>query len=76
MPSQGSNQSSGSNPSQGSTPSEGSTPKPIIGVDKASKDAGHRNFHTFLLSYNLRIYNDEDVQEGRAILKAMGYNVR
>ncbi|KAJ9612023.1 hypothetical protein H2200_003618 [Cladophialophora chaetospira] len=33
--------------------------------------AGFRNFPEFLLSYNLRIYNDEDVQEGKAILKAL-----
>jgi hypothetical protein len=47
----------------------------IKNADKAAKDAGHRNFPEFLLSYGLRIYNEEDVEEGKAILRGMGYNV-
>jgi hypothetical protein len=30
---------------------------------------GWGSFHHFLLSYGLKIYNDEDIQEGKAILK-------
>lgn len=38
------------------------------------KAAGFRNFPEFLLSYGLRIYNPEDVEEGKAILKALCEN--
>jgi hypothetical protein len=41
----------------------------------ASKDAGHTSFPNFLLSYGLRIYNPDDVEEGKAILRGMGYAV-
>jgi hypothetical protein len=47
----------------------------IRNTNAAAKDAGHENFPTFLLSYGLRIYNDDDVEEGKAILRAMGYGV-
>lgn len=47
----------------------------ITGIAAASKDAGFRNFNEFLLSYGLRMYNDDDVQEGKAILREMGYSV-
>lgn len=47
----------------------------ITGTNAAAKDAGFRNFPEFLLSYGLRIYNPEDVEEGRAILRGMGYSV-
>jgi hypothetical protein len=44
-------------------------------TNAAAKDAGFENFPTFLLSYGLRVYNHDDVQEGKAILRAMGYGV-
>lgn len=46
-----------------------------ISTDMAAKDAGFENFETFLLSYGLRIYNWDDVEEGKGILTAMGYNL-
>jgi hypothetical protein len=50
-------------------------PSQIKGTNAAAKDAGHRNFPEFLQSYGLRISNDDDIQDGRAILRAMGYDV-
>lgn len=47
----------------------------ITDTNAAAKDAGFDNFKAFLLSYGLRLENDDDVQEGRAILQAMGYGV-
>lgn len=47
----------------------------ITGTNAAAKDAGFDHFKAFLESYGLRIYNDDDVQEGKAILRAMGYGV-
>jgi hypothetical protein len=47
----------------------------IKNADSAAKDAGHANFPAFLLSYGLRIYNVDDVEEGKAILRGMGYGV-
>lgn len=47
----------------------------ITNVDAASKDAGFENFYYFLLSYGLTIRYSEDVKEGRAILRSMGYGV-
>jgi hypothetical protein len=41
----------------------------------ASKAAGFTSFPNFLLSYGLRIYNPDDVEEGKAILRGMGYAV-
>lgn len=35
------------------------------------KAAGFRNFPEFLLSYGLKIHSPEDVEEGKAILKAL-----
>ncbi|ORX91753.1 hypothetical protein BCR34DRAFT_551262 [Clohesyomyces aquaticus] len=51
------------------------SPSRTWNTDSASKDAGFRNFKHFLESYGLRIYNDDDVQEGKEILKGMGYDV-
>jgi len=45
----------------------------ITGTGSAAKDMGFGSFQTFLASYGLRVWNIEDVQEGRAILRAMGY---
>jgi hypothetical protein len=50
-------------------------PSQIKNTNAAAKDAGHANFPAFLLSYGLRIYNHEDVEEGKAILRGMGYGV-
>lgn len=35
------------------------------------KAAGFSSFNQFLLSYNLRVYNPEDVEEGKRILAAL-----
>jgi hypothetical protein len=35
------------------------------------KAAGFTSFYHFLLSYNLRIYEPDDVNEGKAILEAL-----
>lgn len=47
----------------------------IKNTNAAAKDAGFDNFPAFLLSYGLRIYNADDVEEGKAILRGMGYGV-
>ena len=47
----------------------------ITNTTAAAKDAGFRNFPEFLLSYGLRLHNPDDVEEGKAILRAMGYGV-
>jgi hypothetical protein len=47
----------------------------ITGTDSAAKDAGFSGFKAFLESYGLRLHNPDDVKEGRAILKGMGYGV-
>ncbi|KAF2241803.1 hypothetical protein BU26DRAFT_170528 [Trematosphaeria pertusa] len=54
--------------------SKGSSSKPT-GTNSASKDAGFRNFKHFLESYGLRLTSPDDVEEGKAILRAMGYSV-
>ncbi|KAF2709745.1 hypothetical protein K504DRAFT_467692 [Pleomassaria siparia CBS 279.74] len=51
------------------------TTKPTVSLNKASKDAGFDNFRAFLLSYNLRLENPDDIEEGKAILRGMGYNI-
>ncbi|KAJ4366628.1 hypothetical protein N0V95_000129 [Ascochyta clinopodiicola] len=43
----------------------------IKNTNAAAKDAGFDNFPAFLLSYGLRIFNHDDVEEGKAILRAM-----
>lgn len=47
----------------------------ITGTEAAAKDAGFSGFKNFLESYGLRIWNDDDIQEGKAILRGMGYGV-
>ncbi|QDS77741.1 hypothetical protein FKW77_004617 [Venturia effusa] len=42
-----------------------------LSFNQAVRDAGFRNFNDFLLSYGLRVYNHDDVLEGRAILRGM-----
>jgi hypothetical protein len=42
-----------------------------MGINEMVRAAGFTSFNQFPLSYNLRVYNDEDVQEGKAILQAL-----
>ncbi|KAF1958539.1 hypothetical protein CC80DRAFT_408395 [Byssothecium circinans] len=46
-----------------------------INTNKASQAAGYRHFKHFLECYGLRIWNMDDVEEGKQILRGMGYNV-
>jgi hypothetical protein len=52
-----------------------SDPKSITGTNSAAKDAGFSGFKAFLESYGLRLWNLDDVEEGKAILRGMGYGV-
>jgi hypothetical protein len=36
---------------------------------------GFHSFKAFLESYRLRVWEPDDVEEGKAIMRAMGYNV-
>ncbi|KAF2626983.1 hypothetical protein BU25DRAFT_342193 [Macroventuria anomochaeta] len=47
----------------------------ITGLIAAAKDAGFQNFQNLLESYGLQIWKDDEVQEGKAILRAMGYGI-
>jgi hypothetical protein len=47
----------------------------IKNVNAAAKDAGLKDFPTFLLSYGLKIWNADEVEEGKAVLRGMGYGV-
>ena len=64
---------SASQPTTATTASK--EPSEVKGTNSAAKHAGFKNFPAFLESYNLKIHNAEDVKEGRAILRAMGYGV-
>lgn len=44
-------------------------------TNQATKGAGFSNFRAFFLSYELRLENLADVEEGKAILRSMGYAV-
>ncbi|KAF2867231.1 hypothetical protein BDV95DRAFT_188033 [Massariosphaeria phaeospora] len=46
-----------------------------INTNKASQYAGFRHFVHFLQSYGLKISDHDDVEEGKAILRGMGYDV-
>ncbi|KAF2643151.1 hypothetical protein P280DRAFT_467224 [Massarina eburnea CBS 473.64] len=50
-------------------------PSEPMGANRAAKAAGYRHFKHFLESYGLRLYNPDDVEEGKNILRGMGYNV-
>jgi hypothetical protein len=54
-------------------PNTNNKPQPAGSTHQAAKDAGFKDFNAFLLSYNLRIECSDDVEEGKAILRAMGY---
>lgn len=47
------------------------TPKKKMSQIAKVKAAGFDNFNDFLLSYNLRVYNHDDVKEGQRILDAL-----
>lgn len=47
----------------------------LIIAGLAAKAAGFRNFKDFLESYGLSLDNHDDVEEGKAILRDMGYCV-
>lgn len=47
----------------------------IHGTNAAAKDAGWKDFSSFLASYGLRLDRPEDVEEGKRILRAFGYGV-
>jgi hypothetical protein len=51
------------------------SPADIKNTTSAAKHAGFDNFPAILLSYGLRISNADDVEEGKAILRGMGYGV-
>ncbi|CAO2657423.1 Nn.00g035490.m01.CDS01 [Neocucurbitaria sp. VM-36] len=56
--------------------SDTSKPKSqITSTDAAAKDAGFDDFRTFLFAYGLRLEEQTHVQEGKALLRAMGYGV-
>ena len=42
-----------------------------VSFNQTIRDAGFDNLNQFLLSHNLRMYNPDDVEEGKAILRAM-----
>lgn len=44
-----------------------------MGTDQAAKAAGYSSFKAMLESYGLRLWNDDDIEEGKAILRGMGY---
>ncbi|KAF2747465.1 hypothetical protein M011DRAFT_402219 [Sporormia fimetaria CBS 119925] len=46
-----------------------------VNTNKAAQHAGYNNFKHLLESYGLRIWEIDDVEEGKAILRGMGYNV-
>lgn len=48
----------------------------IKGTNAAAKDAGFEDFAAFLLAHGLRLHSHDDVVEGRAFLRAMGYGVQ
>lgn len=56
-------------------PSPSTNANGTINANKAAQLAGHRNFPDFPLSYGLRIYNMDDVEEGKVILRGMGYKL-
>lgn len=49
------------------------TKQPATGTDAAAKDAGFKNFKEFLEAYGLRLHDHTDIEEGKAILRTMGY---
>ncbi|TID17840.1 hypothetical protein E6O75_ATG10485 [Venturia nashicola] len=62
------NKAAGTNSRTTDTTSEAD---PQVSFNQTVRDAGFRNFHEFLLSYNLRISEHDDVEEGKAILRGL-----
>ena len=50
-------------------------PSRITSINTAVKHAGFRHFKEFLESFGLRIWELDDVEEGKAILRGMGYSI-
>lgn len=50
-------------------------PSQITGANAAAKDVGHGYFPALLQSCGIHDSSHDDVQEGRAILRGMGYGV-
>lgn len=46
-----------------------------MSANQAAKAAGYDSFYKFLQCYGLSIYKDDDVAEGKSILRGMGYDV-
>lgn len=71
MPSSQNTQEQGSSkPSSGKTNSNTNT-NTQMSFNQMVKNAGFSNFNEFMLSYGLKMYNDDDVQEAKAILRAL-----
>jgi hypothetical protein len=47
----------------------------ITGTEAAAKNAGFSGFQAFLGAYGLKLHNPEEVEEGKVIMRAMGYGV-
>jgi hypothetical protein len=46
---------------------------PATGTDAAAKEAGFKHFKEFLECYGLNLQDPDDIEEGKAILRSMGY---
>ncbi|KAL2067756.1 hypothetical protein VTL71DRAFT_15852 [Oculimacula yallundae] len=64
------NGNSSSNQASGSCSATSSNPASKSNYEWL-QDSGHDNMDKFLLSYGLKMHNDEDVEEGKAILKGL-----
>jgi hypothetical protein len=47
----------------------------IRNTSAAAKDAGFKDFPSFLMAYGLRLDRPDEVEEGKQILRGMGYGV-
>ena len=45
------------------------------GTGSAARDAGFNNFPDFLQAHGLSITIQADIEEGKEILRSMGYNI-
>ena len=57
--------------SSGNVANEGNQQGREMSTNEMVREAGFDNFERFLASYRLKIYNTDDVEEGKAILRAM-----
>ncbi|PVH79849.1 hypothetical protein DL98DRAFT_532692 [Cadophora sp. DSE1049] len=68
----GSSSSTKNNANQTTNTNTTTPPNPALKSDyKFLKEAGWENMYYFMLSYGLKIHDDEDYEEGKAILKAL-----